>query len=139
MPVMPQPHSDKKRRVFAAFVLGTAFLLGQLGAFIHMAAEEHATCAEHQAMVHADTEAMGGHHLAEGPLAAWQSSEGHGDHDHCTSHLLRDEVNLTLAGDLHSDRMVMEGGDADGGLPQIVPHTPDALLRAPKTSPPSMG
>ncbi len=116
-------------------------LMAQLLGLVHLALVQHATCLEHDALVHAE----GGQTPGPAPLSRtvpWlerlgPESAGHAD-DHCLAAGFR---RLDLA-NLRADFGVLAGPPPvpihPGWRDRVEPPAPVALLRlAPKSSPPA--
>lgn len=137
---MSAPRSLRSRRALAVLLAGL-YVVGAFGGILHVAAVEHARCAEHGEVVHLEgaprADARVGYY-EEARLHAGERAGTHAEHDHClvlapsspvVAALSEADVSAHLDEGEGSSPLAREGGAHAAGEP---------LFRlAPKQGPPA--
>lgn len=128
------------RRASAVF-LAALYVVGAFAGIVHVAAVEHARCAEHGEIVHADgplrADVRVGYY-EDARLHAGERASHHAEHDHCLVLAPASPVVATL---VHVDVVAALDERAQGATPALVGEAhavAEPLFRlAPKQGPPA--
>ncbi len=128
------------RRLLAVFLAGL-YAMGAFAGLLHVAAVEHARCAEHGEVVHLDPPLARADVALllfdEARLSTSERGQHHGEHDHCALNVPCAQTAFSFTGPRVTTPMEHEAPVLASALVQVPAASAESLYRlAPKQGPP---